>query len=165
MSNRSDNKIRFSGLDVLIILGVLGVLGLGFMFFRGGGGGEPVTVHFEVEFQGIRDEIAQMPREGDRVYDSVRGHFLGTLQEIRIEPATVITFNNETRQHQVEETPGFVNVYLMIVAYGYETDDRIVIAGDNVEVRVGTRKFVRGRGYAQEGFVVSLSTRPRRVLL
>lgn len=155
------DKLKFSVLDAVIVLVVL-VAGLGvFMFLGMDGGGEPVVVEFEVEFRGMHTNFVDYPRIGDRIYDSVRGHFLGYITAVRYEDATAFGFDHQGRIFREQLIPDQIDVFLSVRADGYESDDRIIVAGDDVEVRVGTQMFVRGRGFAHEGFNVSLTTRPR----
>ena len=84
-------RVRFSLLDAAIIVMVL-VAGIGaYWFLTLEVGGDPVVIDFEVEFQGVDEGFVAFPSVGDRVYDSVRGHFLGYVTNVRYEPTTIFT--------------------------------------------------------------------------
>jgi len=152
-------KVRFSLLDGVIVVGIvfLAVVGYWFFSFRGGGG-DSVWVNFTFEARGMNPAYEGVPVVGDTVYCSVRGYYLGVITDVWFEPATTIVTDIENRVFREEILPHLINVYIAVRAAGYETDDRIVIAGDGYEIRVGLHMYLKGRGYAAEGFCVALAT-------
>ncbi|MCL2703438.1 MAG: DUF4330 domain-containing protein [Defluviitaleaceae bacterium] len=155
-------KLRFSMLDALIAAGVLAaaLLAVWFFYFRGSGG-EDVWVEYTFEARGMPLSYEGVPIVGGRVYDSVRGDFLGVVVDAYYRPAKLFTEDVVNQRFREEAVPDQLDVFIVIRAEAVETADNIRIAGDSFEIRVGTHMFVKGKGYAAEGYCVALSTSPR----
>ena len=101
-------------------------------------------------------DMADMPRVGGAVYNSNNGSYLGTLAEVRCEPAKDCKYNSSLGAYVEVRNPERYDVYVTVTAEGYETDSDVVIGG--CVIKVGDELNIKGKGYAGIGFVSGLDT-------
>jgi hypothetical protein len=151
--------VKFTALDAIIIAGAVTAAVMVFLFFNiRTARGEPVWIDFTFESRGVDIGFYGIPSVGDDIYDSVRGGYLGVVTDVLFEPSLIITVDVENQVLREVVMPDRLNMFITIRGQGTETDDRITISGSGYEIRVGTHMFVKGRGYASEGFCVNLKT-------
>jgi hypothetical protein len=171
-----EKKVRFSALDAIIITGVIALAALAYWYFGiRSGDAEPVTVYFTFEAVRQQESFAELPKPGDRIYDSVRGYYLGEVVHVRYEKAYLVGFEQGVFMDSDSESivfnpgePGFnegvidgeINIFITVRCDGTESPDVITLADGNYEIRVGKHMYIKGRGnaaYAAEGYGVGLS--------
>ncbi len=105
--------------------------------------------------------LANMPMEqegilqiGGAVYNSNNGNYLGTLKEIRYEPAKTVKYNGVVGAYVELSDDQRYDAYVTITNEGYETEKDFVIGG--YSIKVGDELNIRGKGYAGAGVVAGL---------
>lgn len=154
-------KKRFGALDAVIILLVLAAAAVVVLYFNLSGGGTAVEVEYTVEFKAVRKTFEGMPQVGDKVYDSVKGYYLGVVTDVWYEESTYYTWNHYEQQYETAVAPNEIDCFLKILSNGLENDDVITVGSDNTDVRVGKLMFVKGKGYANSGYIVGLTTKEK----
>ena len=87
-------------------------------------------------------------------YDSLKNYNIGTLKEYKIEPNEILVPDLENGVMEVNQREDRVDVTLTIEADA-NTSDKLITIGD-YDVKVGKEAFVRGKGYAMSGYIVSI---------
>ena len=150
---------KFNIFDVFMLFVIVIVVAGGVWFITTRGDGMDTTVQIVVEFTNQPQDFVDSIVFGGEIRDSIRNFFLGYVMDVRVEPATRVTFNHEISQFVLESIPDRYDIYLTIVGYGTENPSFIRMEGQ--EKRVGQEVFLRGRGYAGIGFITEISTAPR----
>ena len=150
-------------IDLLIVLMLVGVVIAGFFAVSSGtfSGGERTDVYFTVEFLGVEDWFGEKIEPGDRVSDSVRGFYLGEVVDKEILPREINAWNAVEERIQRVEVPGEFTVLMTVKANGTVSDSEILAEGQ--PIKVGKEMFIKGKGYAHEGYIVSIETAERSV--
>ena len=159
-----NEKGRLFGLinviDLIIIL-ILALVIFAGVYIVGSGAlarGERTEVNFTVEFIGVEEWFADIVEKniGGEVRDSVRGDYLGVITHVERASRKLISWNAIDERFQSEPVPGEYTVLMSVRANGTESDSEILAEGQ--PIRVGLEVFIKGLGFAREGYVVELST-------
>ncbi len=150
-------KKLFNILDVFIILIalVIGVVGFSFMNNQDVVVTSNTTkVVYSVMATGCLPEVQEYIESGNTVYDSVKNYNIGKVISYEITPNEILVPDliNGTYVSNVREDR--VDVMLKIEADA-TVGDRIISVGD-YEIKVGKDAYVRGKGYALVGYIVSI---------
>ncbi len=157
-----DKKGRLFGLvnliDLLVIALVI-VVGIGAFWYLNRGKAEAAnkTVIYTVEFRYKKADYAEKVTIGAPVADSVKGFHLGTAESVQTIPDYDIVYNEETGQFVKAEIPDQYRVLLTIRASGTENEREIRAEGQ--VIKVGGQMYIKGKGFASEGFCVGIETR------
>ena len=153
-----DEKGKLAGIinlaDLLIIIGLLAAIAFGFLYFNSSSEGEIADVVFTVEFAEVGPELAQMINYGDEIKDSVKGFYLGVVEEYSVEPATRLIYNTQSDSFIHAPVPGKERVLIRIRGKGHKTDSNVYTEGQSI--KVGQLMYIRGKGYASQGYVIDL---------
>lgn len=156
-----DNKGKLFGkvniIDLSIILVVVLVAAAVYgVYFRKTESAEATAdrIEYDVELTVKPEEFVDAIKIGDEIRDSVRGHYLGKVIDKKKLPATKVIENIDKGEFVKAEIPGMYDVIVTIEANGMVTPRSILAEG--VEVKVGQRMYIKGKGYASPGYIVRL---------
>lgn len=152
---QTKKKRKFNIIDILFILMIVLIAFVGYKFLnRQQTVGETVQVVFDVEFRnkdlGYADEI----EVGMLVSDSVRGGKYGVVQSVIEYPDYIIVFDQKNEEFVNATIPDKYRVKITVAAEGRETE-KTIVAGDEI-IKVGQEVYIKGKGFASEGFITDL---------
>ncbi|MBZ4645599.1 MAG: hypothetical protein PWR27_484 [Petroclostridium sp.] len=156
-----DSKGRLFGMisliDLLIVLVIFSAAaGIYIKYFAKSGPGEELSrkVQYDVEIKAQTKEFADVIKVGDEIRESIKGNYLGKVVKKQVLPATDVTKNLEKGKFEKVEIPNAYDVILTLEANGAVTPDSILAEG--VEIKVGQRLYVKGKGYAGASFIIGI---------
>lgn len=152
----SDKKAKFSIIDGLIVVALLGIIAGGIWFFANNRGGEAGYITYVVELAQAHPGYAQNITIGGEIRDSVRNYFLGHVADVRYEPAVQINFNHYTQEFEQTLVPDRYDIYITIQGPATLGHSEIRVHGQ--PIRVGMDKFLRMHSFAGIGVVVGIDT-------
>ncbi len=148
---------KLNVIDLTVILVIL-IIAAGALWYFGRSSEDqtPTSVNFTVEFRRKDETFGQNIPIGGTVNDSVRGNYLGLVQNVEvIEEFEVIYDQNENRFVE-SPIPGLYRVMLTVSANGSENERDICAEGQ--PIKVGQQMFIKGKGFASIGYVTKLSS-------
>ncbi len=156
-----DNKGKLFGkvnvIDLAIVLIIILVAGVGYtMFFAGGKNVDNTNkiVEYDIEITLKTKEYADVIKVGDSIRDSVKGNYLGKVVDVQVLPATKVTEDLENGKFIQAEVPNRYDIVLSLEANGTVTSSNITAEGS--EIAVGKRMYIKGKGYASEGYILAI---------
>lgn len=157
----SEPKIkRMNILDVVIILIVLVACVFGYTYINKQENiiapSNTTKVVYQVRTTESLPEIYEMIEENTIVYDSIKNYKIGTIVKKESLASERYDIDSKTGEYVKTELPKeeYVDILLTIEANASITEQDISI-GDYV-IKVGEQVYVKGKGYASAGYVVSI---------
>lgn len=157
-----DGKGRLFGkiniVDLLIVLFLIAIAAGGYLFFFGGSEKkvvETAKVVYEFEITNVNKDFMDAITTGDPIRDSVRGNELGTVVSKESRQATMLNEDLINGRYVIADVPDAYDVVIAIEADADITPANIIIGG--AEVKVGKKFFIKGKGYANQGFVTKMT--------
>lgn len=153
-------------LDAVIILVVIIACLFGYKFISNKQtetfSGNSNKVEYVIRTMESMPEAFKMIEEGTTIYDSLKNYQIGTVTKKELVPTEKYEINLSDGTYEKTELPmeETVDMVLTIEANAKITDQNILI-GDYI-IKVGKEVFVKGRGYAGKGYIVSI-TRPEAI--
>lgn len=158
----TDGKGRLFGkinvVDLLIVLVLILAVGGAYYVFFGGNekqAQESGTVVYDFEITNVNKDFIDAINPGDPIRDSTRGNYLGNVVSKTFRNATMLNEDLVNGRYVIAEVPDAYDVVITIEATASVTPANIVVGG--AEVKVGKKFFIKGKGYAGEGFVTRLT--------
>ncbi len=156
-----DRKGRLFGkiniIDLTIILIIVLIAGAVYhVYFREDESAQVLAhrIEYDIELAARPETLVEVIAVGDNIWDSVRGHYLGTVVDKQVRPATKVSEDMVKGKYIVAKIPNMYDVIITLEANGRVTPYSILAEG--IEVKVGQRIYVKGKGYASPGFIVGL---------
>lgn len=149
---------RVSLVDLLIVLLIVLIAGgVYFVFF---GGADKQVVHttkviYDFEITNVNKDFVDAINPGDPIRDSVRGNELGTVVSKESKSATMLNEDLINGRYVIADVPGAYDVVITIEANANITPANVIVGG--AEVKVGKKIFIKGKGYASQGFVTKMT--------
>lgn len=157
-----DNKGRLFGkinmVDLLIVLLLVSIAAGAYLFFFGGSDNqvaETGKVVYDFEITNVNKDFVDAITPGDPIRDSNRGNELGTVVSKTSREATMLNEDLINGRYVIAEVPDAYDVIITIEANGNITPANIIVGG--AEVKVGKKFFIKGKGYANQGFVTKIT--------
>jgi len=148
-------KQKFSLIDIIIVLFLLIVISFGFIKLKGTvGGSERTTVHFTVVSAKTDKDVSRIINVGDEVTISLKEKAYAKVVKAYEKPHFEAKFNPNFKKYVNQEIEGISDLYIDLECDATVTDTEIL--DDGVNIRVGNEANVRGKGYAFEGYIVSV---------
>ena len=149
-------KSKFSFIDVILILFLSAVVVFG--IFKVKDGIQNAATEKNVKFAmlatdvnaGIKDAITI----GDKVSISVKEKAFGTVVGVSETPHYEHEFSPNLGKYVSEIVEGKYDVMLEIECSANVSDTEIL--SNNVPIRVGEASYIHGKGYALEGYIVTV---------
>lgn len=146
----------FDWIVLVLIIAVVAAVAL--YIYASQSGGNKCEVTFTVEFKEVDENFVNIVSEshirGDEIKDSIKGYSLGNAYAVETQPDMVINFDETERKFVEVELPGRYRVYLTVRGTGTETDDSLYLDGQ--PIKVGNKMSLKGKGYAQSGYVTDV---------
>ncbi len=151
-------KKRINILDIFIILVVLiaAIIGVSFMKNTDEVAVTPNTtkVIYNVKATSCLPEIEEYLEVGATAYDSLKNYNIGTILEYEVTPNEVLvpdvengTVNSNIREDRVDVT--------LKIEANATVGEKLITVGD-YDLKVGKEAFVRGKGFAMAGYIISI---------
>lgn len=114
------------------------------------------TFSYTIRVEGISNTSADMLKVGDNIYDKVTNTQIGTITDLKIEPAMGI-FESADGKIIKAEMPGKIDVDITV-----ETDGKVqngeYIANGLIRILVGQTKEVKTKYWMASGFVTQVNS-------
>lgn len=153
-------KRKFNAVDALLILLIAAAVTACLLFLRQRGmisqQGGLSPMRFTVELREVRPETTALFEQGQNIYRSTDGVYLGTLADFYSEPYTKSEYSQLLERYVTYECDGLLRVYLVIEGQGRETATETIVS--DVSVKIGDEIFVKGKGFAGAGFITGIDT-------
>jgi len=149
---------RINIVDLLIVLILVSIAAGAYMFFFGGSDKqvlETSKVVYDFEITNVNKDFVDAITPGDPIRDSTRGNELGTVVSKTSRNATMLNEDLINGRYVIAEVPDAYDVVITIEANGNITPANIIVGG--AEVKVGKKFFIKGKGYANQGFVTKIT--------
>jgi len=157
-----DGKGRLFGkiniIDLLIVLLVIAIAGGVYLVFFGGSDKQVVEtskVIYDFEITNVNKDFVDAINMGDFIRDSTRGNELGTVVSKAPRKATMLNEDLINGRYIIAEVPDAYDVVITIEADADITPANIIVGG--AEIKVGKKFFIKGKGYANQGFVTKIT--------
>lgn len=111
-------------------------------------------VSYEVEFTLKKEEFVDTIKAGDKIWDSVKGDYLGKVVNIEKYPSKVVVENLEDGVFEESTVPDTFDCTISIEANGRVSDHDIFAEG--IPIRIGQKMYLKGKGYASQGFIIGI---------
>jgi hypothetical protein len=158
----ADNRGKLFGkiniIDLIIILLIVLTAVGGYMFFFGRDSKQAVNtgkVVYDFEITNVSKDFVDAITPGDPIRDSTRGNELGTVLSKSSRGAAMLNEDLINGRYIIAEVPDAYDVVITIEADANITPTSIIIGG--AEVKVGKKFFIKGKGYANQGFVTKMT--------
>ncbi len=144
-------------LDIIIILVILVAGIIGYSLMNNGNIVETANttkVVYNIKASSCLPEVEKYLEVGSTVYDSLKNYKIGNILEYKVEPNEVLVpdLHSGTVKKNVREDR--IDIMLTIEANATESE-KLISVGD-YELKVGQEAYVRGKGYAFSGYIVSI---------
>jgi hypothetical protein len=138
---------------VIIVLGLV----IGYKYFSGSAvAGVQGNVYFEVELKSVKQEFADKIKVGDEIKDSIKGYYLGKVSNITVSPEVSTNWDTVSETFVEKESPEDKTVLIEVLANGAVNDDEGFIYAEGQPVAVGKEMFIKGKGYAHQGYITKV---------
>ena len=148
-------KKKWTVIDTLIVIAVIaaGIFAVK-MFSASTTGGESKTIEATVLLSRQEKTVADAIKEGDKITVSLTEKDSGILKSIDIEDARTMVYNAIEGVYVNENIEGMVDIYATVELDVNETD--FAYTTGSTFIKVGEKMPFRGKGYALEGFIISV---------
>lgn len=154
----NEHKIRrFNLLDIVIIILVLiaGIVGYKFL-----NKGESTSVNtqkiiYQVRTQESEPVVYDKITLDTNIYDSVKNYYMGKVVSKESIPSTRDVLDEKNEKYVVAEVNDKIDIIITIEADATMTDKDIILGG-GYPIKVGNSAYVKGKGYAGIGYVISI---------
>lgn len=150
------NKLNI--VDFIIIAVILSlVAGVYFVFF--GGSDKQVVetskVIYEFEITNVNKDFVDAITPGDPIRDNIRGNEIGTVVSKVSRNATMLNEDLINGRYVIADVPDRYDVVITIEGKANITPANIIVGG--AEIKVGKKFSIKGKGYANQGFVTKIT--------
>ena len=155
---QNKKKFKWTVVDTLIVIAVIGAGFAGFKFFGGKlTHGTKTTIEAQIL---IANQPAQLGTaieagKGEDVTLSLTEKDSGVLKDAKIVPAEVVVYDSINGEYKIQHSETNVDIYAT-VNIAVEENDYAFLAG-TTQIKVGSAIPFRGKGYASEGNVITIS--------
>lgn len=149
-------KKKWTFVDTLIvILVVVAGVALVKVFGTPKSAGDTKTVDAVVLLAKEDKEVAGAISKGDAITISLTEKDTGTLKDIEVKDAETLVYNSIDGKYVIEPVEGKVDIYAT-VELDVKENDYAFTSGSTV-LKVGEKLPFRGKGYALEGYIISIT--------
>ena len=158
-----DNKWRLFGkvsiLDIVIAVVLIAVVAVAVVISNpaeavSGDASASGNLTFVVELSRKEAGYESNVVVGEKVYDNLKGIYLGTITDVKVEPYKVISADLENKIYREDEVDGLISVYITVDANAERSDMTTLV--NDVEIAVGKELFVRSGQFASSGYCVKM---------
>ena len=155
-------KKKFNLFDIIIIAVVIFALFVGCMVFvktanNSTQSNEEIT--FTVEIKGNSNNLKDVVKVGDKVYDSVKGGYYGVVEKVETKPSTVIVADTESGEYKLAQYdhPDGIRDDVYITLRGTPTsmtEEHIQFASQ--KIKIGNFAYLKSENFVAYGYVVGI---------
>lgn len=158
--NKSKGRIFgiFNILDIVIIILIAVIIGGGvyaYQRYQDNLNSNIQMVEYQVEIKGVNDKFVAAISNGDFIRESVKGNNLGRIAGKSYTDATNINSDFINGKYVVAKVPGKLDLVLKLTADAKVTSRSVTVGG--LEIRIGQKIYVKGKGYAGEGYIININ--------
>ena len=114
------------------------------------------SISYQIRTNEIESVVFDKINEDTNIYDSIKNYYIGKVTKKELATATREVYSEKTGEVEIAEVPNKVNVILTIECDGVVNGKDIVLGG-GYDLKVGNQAFVKGKGYAAIGYVISIN--------
>ena len=153
----NNKKFRINFFDVVIVVIVACVVIAAYVFLnRGEAAAATKKLTYKIELNETTPGMENYIRIGDDLMENTKNYHMGKVVDFEVKPYTKITPDYENNRFVDSADPSHNTVVITVEADVTETDSSFAVDGQFI-VRAGTEIFVKGEGYAGEGYVVEIN--------
>lgn len=148
----------FNILDIVILIIIVSIIAAGVYFYgqyKDNQAANLQTVEYDVEIKGVDEKFIAAINDGDFIRESVKGNNLGRVAGLSYTKATNINSDFINGKYVTTEVPGKLDMVLKLTADASVTSRSVTVGG--LEIRIGQKIYVKGKGYAGEGFILNVN--------
>lgn len=155
-------KKRFNLFDIVIVILVILVAFAGYKFFNKTSDTTKTTaseITFTVEIKNNDNNLKDIVKVGDKVYDSIKGGYYGEVVNVEAKTATAIAADAQNGEYKIVEyndpkSPRD-DVYITIKGTPTSiTEENIQFASQ--KVKIGNYAYLKSNNFAAYGYVVGI---------
>lgn len=157
-----DNKGKSFGklnmVDYIIIFVLLALVGGVYYVFFGGSDKQVVEtskVLYEFEITNVNKAFVDAITPGDPIRDNIRGSEIGKVVSKASRNATMLNEDIINGRYVIADVPDMYDVVITIEGQANITPANIIVGG--AEIKVGKKFSIKGKGYANQGFVTKIT--------
>lgn len=157
-----DNKGKGFGklnmVDFIIILVLLALVGGVYYVFFGGSDKQVVEtskILYEFEVTNVNKAFVDAITPGDPIRDNIRGNEIGKVVSKASRNATMLNEDLINGRYVIADVPDMYDVVITIEGQANITPANIIVGG--AEIKVGKKFSIKGKGYANQGFVTKIT--------
>lgn len=151
--NKKKFKVNFFDIVIIAIIACIGI-GL-YVFTHKDTTLETNQLTYKIELNGAVKGLADYIHEGDILYENTKNYKMGSVVSVETVPYSIIVPDYEDNVYKDSVDPTSDSVIITLNADVTETDNAYAVDGQFI-VRAGTEIFVKGPGYAGEGYVIEI---------
>lgn len=147
----------FNVLDILIIVVILALVVGGWFAYSQYTQNQQKNkraVEYQVELKGVDQNFVDAITQGDLLRESVKGNNLGKVAGKNVVAAANINTDFLNGKYVQVTVPDKLDVILNISSDAKVSEKSINVGG--LEIKIGQKIFVRGKGYAKEGYLLNI---------
>jgi hypothetical protein len=114
------------------------------------------TVRYVVRVQKWLEGTSSMIHPGDALVDTIKNYEMGQVVDVTAIPATSMILNQNSRQFELAEVPGFEDILVTVEAPVTTGEDEELLLDGGYTLRVGASVYLRSAGYMASGPVISI---------
>lgn len=161
MEDKKTFRPHFNIFDVVIILLAVAVVGAAMLLRNRSTGGETtaratVPIRYTVELSRAPKDMVNQIRVGDDIYRSTDSAYMGKIVDVRHTAHQENEYAISASGFVRYEVPESDDIYITVEGQGYWTGKDLIVEG--VSPKVCGEMYVKGKGFARLGFVVSIDT-------
>lgn len=154
-NQNNQKKKSWTAIDTVIIALVVIVAAVLVLKFGSFEKTNTEDVTFTVLVTSQEESLANAIKSGDSVTLSLTEKDKGTVEKVEVKPAVQMTYDSINGTYQNIEVPSRKDIYIDIKAKCKKSD--LAVKDGNTAIKVGMDIPVRGKGYATNGFVITIN--------
>lgn len=148
-------KFRINFFDIVIIV-IVACVGIGlYVFTHRDTTLSTKQLTYKIQLDGVVKGLADYIHEGDQIFENKKNYNMGNVVSVETVPYSKITPDYENNMYKDSVDPTCESVIITVKGNVTETDSAYAVDGQFI-VRAGTEIFVKGPGYAGEGYVIEI---------
>lgn len=149
-------KKKFTVIDIIIVVFLLAVIAFGFIKFGHGlsWGANTQKIKFTVLARKVDAGVGDIVNAGDEVTISLKEKAYATVLGVSETEHTEVEFNPNQQKYISQVVEGKADIFIDLECDANVSDTEIL--DNDAPIRVGNEAYVRGKGYAFEGYIVKI---------
>lgn len=148
---------KFGIVDILILISLVAVIGLGISFIRRPEVVEQVetkVIRYSFEVTNVGEEFTDNMDIGDSLYHSSKDTYLGELVDYEASPSQIFHRDTENGEIVIIDNPIRIDVKMIVEAEAKVVGGILKVSDE--DIMVGRGLPIKGKGYASYGFIVEI---------